>query len=787
MKLTLSWLKTHLDTTAPADKLAKALVDTGLEVEAMTDESARLNHVVIGKIITRLQHPNADRLGVCTVDVGDGTTRQIVCGAPNARDGLTVAVALPGAKLPNGAEIGASKIRGVDSNGMICSQRELGLGDEHNGIWEIDTKLPLGTPLVQYFGGADVSLEIKVTPNRGDALSVFGVARDLAAARIGALKELTVPAEGKTPNRITGTIDSDDGVFLSLIEITGLKNGKSPDWLIRRLESAGLRPINAAVDVTNFILADLGQPLHAYDADKLKGNLRVVNAAGGEVLPGLDGRTHTLNKGDLIIADDSGPVGLAGIVGGVPTSVTEGTTRVLLEAAQFKRSRITRTGQKHQIFSDARQRFERGISPAMTMTAALRAAQLITEICGGTFSAVFKTGTELPKPTVIAFDPAKVRTFGGLDLTADTVQELLESLQFKVTRAGKLFNVTVPYHFTQMETWEDLVEEVLRLKGLDTIPAALPAPRVDRMPRPATLKVDRFARRHLAGQGYMEAITYSFIPHAHAVLFGGGSAGLTLTNPIDAATMSDMRPSLLPGLVEAAKRNLARGETTLRLAEVGQRFTADGAGHLTATVVHLGPDHGRHWAVKAEAPTLFDVKATALSLIESWGIRATTLQVTTGAPGWYHPGRSGTIKQGSVVLATFGDLHPSLLKALDIKGPVVAAEVDLSALSGLTPKTGAYAPSAYQAVTRDLAFVVDAGVAAADLVQTLRGADRDLVKEVDLFDLYAGDKLPAGKKSLAVSLTLQAADRTLTDADITAVCDKAVTAAQKRFKAELRS
>ncbi|MBI1363973.1 MAG: phenylalanine--tRNA ligase subunit beta [Proteobacteria bacterium] len=788
MKFSLSWLKTHLETDAAVQTIADTLVKMGIEVEAVETTGGSFAHVVIGHIKERVPHPDADRLGVCQVDVGEGSLRQIVCGAPNARAGLTVAVAMPGAVLPGDFKIKESKIRGQESKGMICSARELGLGTEHDGIMELATKAAPGTAFADTLGEADTIFDVSITPNRGDALCVLGIARDLAAAGLGRLIEPVTALTFEQAAKQKAAIETDGCHFFCGIEVEGVKNGQSPAWLKKRLESIGLRPINTIVDIGNFVMFDLGQPLHMYDADTLKGTLRVSTAKGGEKLNGLNGGKHTLNANDITIVDDSGVIGLAGIVGGEETSTTEATKRIYIEAAQFDRSRIALTGQAHQIHSDARARFERGINPAMTIPAALHAANLVVELCGGKIVGMTQIGTAVPAPVVIDFDPDMVNRFGGLPMQPQDVKNSLEALGFGVTeQTGGQFAVAVPPHFTQMATPEDLVEEVLRLAGYENIPAVLPAAALNRKRDSApALRLDRIARRQMAALGYLEAITYSFISEKLARLFEGGSDDLKLANPIDAATMSDMRPSLLAGLLDAAVKNVSRAEDNLKLAEIGRTHHAGGAEVLRAAGILFGKGQ-RHWQGQQAMPTVFDAKADAYALLEAYGIDITRMPVDTNVPGYFHPTRSGSVRLGKDVLMTFGEIHPAVTKELGIKVPVAAFEVNLHLAAKAVGKDKPFVLSQYQSVSRDLAFVVDATTPAGELLATLRNVDKNIVRNVQLFDVYSGDKLPAGKKSIAVSLTLQADDRTLTEADITGICDKAVEAATKRFNAQLRA
>lgn len=792
MKFSLSWLKEHLDTNLTAHELADKMVTLGIEVEGLEEEGAAFKRVVVGHIVSRVPHEDADKLGVCQVQVGESEPRQIVCGAPNARDNLTVAVALDGAVLPGDFKIKPTKIRGVKSNGMICSVRELGFGEEHNGIWEMVTDAAIGTPLAEALGLDDVIFDVALTPNRGDALSVYGVARDLAAAGAGTLKSLNIEAQDQggdvqTPSDkglTSVTLNHEGCPFFTSQVVTGIQNGESPSWLKKRLEQAGLRPINAVADITNYMLLSYGQPMHAYDMDKLNGNIRVEAAQGGETLEGLDGNTHKLAKGDIAICDDSGVIGLAGIVGGESTSVDENTVNVFLEVAQFNRHNIAVTGQRLQCNTDARYRFERGVDPKMTLPASILADKLITEICGGEASGIDAVGTEHPEPQKITFDPCKVKTFGGLDMDSSEVQNLLERLGYQVEGAGP-FEVTVPSFAQGMENEADLVEEVLRLKGFDAVPIQLPPlPKVRVKGADKGRKSDRVARRGLAGLGYLECINYSFINREKAAQFAGGEALLELSNPLDAEEMSTMRPSLIPSLLDAAVKNMARGEKEVRLVEVGKTYTEQ-----TETLKAAGLLCGKadkHWQQGVAEFDVFTAKAHAMALLNALGLDAEKMQVYQNEQVGFHPGRSGQLALGKTVFATFGEVHPKLMKEYGLKGKAVLFEVNLDLCDSMAMKKGQLFMSPYQASERDFAFLVKQDVKAGDVINTLKAADKNLVRHVNLFDVYTGEGVADGYKSLALSMTLQAEDRTLTDAEINSVADKAVAAVQKRFDAEVR-
>ncbi|MAI07763.1 MAG: phenylalanine--tRNA ligase subunit beta [Magnetococcales bacterium] len=783
MKFSLSWLKEHLNTDLSAEQLAEKMVTLGIEVEGLESEGEQFNHVVVGHIETRVKHEDSDKLGVCKVHVGEKEPRQIVCGAPNARDNLTVAVALDGAVLPGDFVIKPTKIRGVKSNGMICSVRELGFGEEHDGIWELETDYEVGTPLATALGLDDVVFDVSLTPNRGDALCVYGIARDLAAAGAGTLiapKQLPVKTGQKT---VDVKLEHEGCTFFTGQMIEGVENGESPAWLKKRLEQAGLRPINTLADVTNYMLMTYGQPMHAYDADKLKGNITVAPAKGGETLEGLDGNTHELAAGDIAIMDDSGVIGLAGIVGGESTSVDENTKRVFLEVAQFNRSNIAVTGQRLQCNTDARYRFERGIDRAMTVPAALLASELMVELCGGTVSGIDTFGTEKAEQTVIEFNPEKVKTFGGLDIDASEVKALLEKLGYAVTGAN-VMQVTVPTFAQGMENEADLVEEVLRIKGFDAVPTQLPPlPKVRVKGADKGRNADRVARRTLASLGYIECINYSFINRQKAEMFKGDESLLELSNPLDAEEMSTMRPSLIPSLLDAAVKNIARGEKEIRLGEVGKTYT-EKSEVLKAAALMAGKAP-KHWQGDVQT-SLYDIKAHAMAMLESLGLDPEKMQIYTNEQTGFHPGRSGQLALGKNVFTTFGEVHPALMKQYGLKGNAFMFEVNLTLADTMNMKKGNLFMSPYQASERDFAFLVSEDVNAGDIINTLKGVDKDLVRSVNLFDVYNGEGVKEGFKSVALSMTLQAEDRTLKEDEINKVSEKAVAAVQKRFNAEVR-
>jgi phenylalanyl-tRNA synthetase beta chain len=803
MKFTLSWLKDHLETEASLDTIVTTLTMIGLEVEGVTDASAALAPFVIAKVISAEQHPNADRLRVCMVDPGTGDPIQVVCGAPNARTGLIGVFAPPGTHVPGtGVDLKVGEIRGVESRGMLLSERELGLSDEHSGIIELAEDTPVGTPYATWAGLDDPVIEIAITPNRADCLGVSGVARDLAAAGLGTLKDAAIaPVAGSGPCPVSVTLSFPEGnpicPAFALRKVTGLKNGPSPDWLRRRLIAIGMRPINALVDITNFLTYDRNRPLHVFDAAKVHGDLTVRRARAGETLLALDGRTYTFDDTMCVIADENGVESIGGVMGGEETGCSEETTEVLIESALWDPLSIARTGRALNVVSDARFRFERGIDPAFTLAGLELATQMVLDLCGGTASDVLLAGEVPADRRTIAFPVAEVERLSGVAVPHARIVEILTSLGFEVAGTGDVLDVTTPTWRADVEGKADLVEEVIRIVGVDEIPSQ-PMPRLTPVSRKVLTPMQvrtRQARRTLAARGFVEALTWSFLSRPHAEAFGGGKPELALANPI-ASDLSDMRPSQVPGLVRALQKNADRGMPDQPLFEVGQVFLGDRPGDqkAAATGVRRGtakPDGaGRHWSGSAGPVDVFDAKADALAVLAAIGTPSERVQISRDAPSWMHPGRSGTLRLGPIVLGHFGELHPKVLSLLDADGPVVAFELHLDAIPPAKQKPTKVKPaiaiSDLMPVARDFAFVVDEAVEGADLVKAARGADRALIAGVDVFDVYRGTGIEAGKKSVAIEITLQPRDQTLTDEQIDAVGEKVVAAVAKATGGVLR-
>jgi phenylalanyl-tRNA synthetase beta chain len=840
MKFTLAWLKDHLDTDASVDEIVAALNRIGLEVEGVENPAEKLQGFKVARVLTAERHPQADKLQVLTVDQGDGVPLQVVCGAPNARAGLVGVLGLPGATVPaNGIQLKVSAIRGVESNGMMCSSRELELGDEHDGIIELPADAPVGTPFAYYAGADDPVIDVAITPNRQDCMGVRGIARDLAAAGLGTLKPLILPGTGRGtageagggggPGADAATAplhqpsagpppppgedleirtDDPDGcpAFYGRI-IRGVRNGAAPEWMQQRLKAVGQRPISAIVDITNYVMLDHGRPSHAYDLAKLSGPVVARRARDGETALALNGKEYALTPEMTVIADANGVHDIAGIMGGEHSGVTEATTDILLEVAYFTPERIAKTGQALGLASDARARFERGVDPAFLDDAVEIITGLILEHCGGDASDVIRAGEPPAERKVLRYDPALCARLGGLDVPADEQTQILQSLGFTINSepsipsevegrtesevrvstsldmdgSGEML-VTVPTWRRDIDGPADLVEEVVRVAGIDNVPSTA-LPRAEGVAKPTATPeqlVERRVRRTAAARGLNEAVTWSFISEREAEPFGGGA--WTLANPIS-EELKVMRPSLLPGLLGAAQRNLDRGAKSVRLFEMGRRYLAD-AERPTLGVVLAGERIARDWqAGKAQAFTAFDAKAEMLALLEAAGAPVENLQVMGDASAAYHPGQSATLRLGpKTVLAEFGALHPRLAKSFDLDGAVIAGELFLDAIPAKRTSgrmRAAYTPPAFQPLTRDFAFLVPETLAAGDLVRAVRGADKALIASARLFDLFAGAGVPEGQKSLAVEVTLQPTQRTLAEEDLTALSAKVVAAAAK--------
>ena len=806
MKFTLDWLKEHLETTADAETIGKALTMIGLEVEAIESQGKALEKFVVARVAEAKPHPNSDHLNICKVDAGTGELIDVVCGAPNCRTGMKSVFAFPGTYIPGkDFELKAGVvIRGAPSNGMLCSAAELQLSNDHDGIIELPADAPVGAKYVDYAGINGVVFDISITPNRGDATGVRGVARDLAAFGLGTLKDTDmspVPSTGPSPiaplpHRFAAGEPKAIRKFAGRY-IRGVRNGPSPDWLQQRLRAVGLRPINAIVDITNLVSLGWGRPLHAYDADRIVGQ-PVLRNARNEPFDALDNKIYTLDETMTVIADEQGPLCLGGIMGGIRSGVTEETVNVFMECASWDPELIARTGRKTGIVSDARYRLERSVDPALTEPGMELATRLVLELCGGEPMEPAISGEDVFPDTVVDFPIAEVRRLTGLEVPPERVEAILGALGFAVAGSGATRRVRVPSWRPDVTQKADLVEEVMRMVGVDKVPVE-PLVRLSHVaPRMLTTIQNRrrIARRALAARGLDEAVTWSFIGHEEAVRFGGGTEDRQLANAI-ASDMTDMRPSLLPGLLAGARRNANRGYADVALFEVGQIFLSDRpeGQHTHASGVRTGTARmggaGRHWSGKAEAVSVWDAKADLAAVLDALGVDIDKAQVLAEAAPWSHPGRGGRIALGpKVTLGWFGELHPALAAELDIEGAVAAFEIDLDALPEPRRKATRTKPaldlSPFQPVRRDFAFVMDRSVAAATVLRAARGADKALIADVGIFDVFEGAHLGEGRKSLAIEVTLQPRERTLTDEEIDKVSAAIVAAVTRTTGGELR-
>jgi len=810
MKFTLSWLKDHIETDAPLDQIVATLTKIGLEVEHVDDKSSALKDFVIARVVEAKPHPNAGRLRVCLVDAGGAALVQVVCGAPNARAGMKSVFAAPGAYIPGKKiTLGKGVIRGVESNGMLCSGAELEVSEDHDGILDLPGAAPVGAAYAQWASLDDPLIEIDLLPNRPDAAGINGIARDLAAAGLGKLKSEAIrPVDGGFSCPVAVRLDfAPEDTHLApafaLRLVKGVRNGQSPDWMQRRLKAVGLRPINALVDITNYLTFDRARPLHVFDAKKVIGNLTVRRAKPGEELTALDGRTYRLDADNVVIADDAGVESLAGIMGGQASGCDAATTDVLIESALWDRANIARSGRRLGINSDARYRFERGVDPAFCLPGLELATRVVVELCGGVVSQITLAG-RIPRPVQrIMFPWSEVKRLTGLELDSSEMTGILESLGFELADfAGTTGEVVVkaPSFRPDIEGTADLVEEIVRIAGLDRVlPVQMPRAHGQDVAGPVLTPLQkrvRSATRALAAKGLVEAMTWSFVSRQRALMFGGGASSLALVNPIG-PELSDMRPSLLPGLIAAAQRNADRGHGDVALFEVGQIFLGDDAEgqKIAASAIRRGmakeEGTGRHWSMPSAGIDLFDAKADAFALLSALGVPPRGLQLISGGPAWFHPGRSAILQLGPKnVIGAFGEIHPRTLEALGAEGPVAGFELLLNDIPAPKLRSTKSKPKLelpeFMPVQRDFAFLADRTVQAADIVKAATSAERALVADAGVFDVYEGTGIPEGKKSVAISVTLQPREKTLTEAEIDAAAGKIVAEVAKKTGASLR-
>lgn len=797
MKFTLSWLKDHLQTDATISEIVERMTMVGLEVEDVEDASAKFAQFSVARIVSAAKHPNADKLQVCQVETKDGV-KEIVCGAPNARAGLVTVYAPIGAYIPgSGITLVEKPVRGVVSNGMLCSGAELELDTDADGIMELDAELAVGTPLAEALNLADPVIDFEVTPNRPDWLGVQGIARDLAAAGVG--KPTTkpiMPIPGRYKSPVTVTLEAPQACPMFVARyIRGVKNGPSPAWLQQRLRAIGLRPRSALVDITNYVAIDRARPLHVFDAAKLKGNLHARMGREGENFKALDGNVYEVTPAMCVIADDARVLGLGGIIGGEETGCSESTTDVLLECAYFDPILTHETGRATGIISDAQYRFARGVDPGFVVPGAELATRMILDLCGGEPSELVVVGEAPSPPKPVLFDPDRVRALAGIDVKPTRVRAILKDLGFESSAEGqssKKLIVEPPSWRRDVEGPADLVEEIARIEGFDKMPANEPSRAKGYRAPPASVGESRMrvGRRAAASLGYLEAVTWSFCPRAHAQAFGGGGERLMVANPIS-SDLDCMRPSALPNLLVAAQKNANRGFGDARLFEAGPIYLDDTDAGQQRTIAALWQAQpSRHWRATV-LPDIFDVKRDCLALLEALGAPVASLQTSADVPVYWRPGKAGALRLGNKTMAVFGEIHPRVLTALDVEGPAFAFEIFVDAIPAPRTKPTRAKPPLEKLdqmpLSRDFAFIVDDGVTAADLVRAAFGADKALISDVGLFDVYRGERMAAGKKSLAIEVTLQPREKTLTDAEIEAVSAKIVSAVMKATGGALRN
>lgn len=798
MKFTLSCLKDFLETPATLAEITDKLTAIGLEVEGIDNPAETLKGFVVGHVVSAEKHPDADKLQCLVVDTGSEKL-SVVCGAPNARAGMKGVFAPVGSYIP-GIDVTLKKgvIRGQESNGMMCSERELLLSDEHNGIIDLPETAVAGSDAAAALGLDDPVIEINLTPNRGDCAGIYGIARDLAAAGLGTLRPIAKPALTPTfENPVKVSIEDAKACPLFIGRyIRGVKNGPSPEWLQKRLKALGQSPISALVDITNYLTISMNRPLHVFDADKVQGHIRVRPAKDGETLAALNDKTYTLQSGMTAVCDDSGVLGLGGIMGGTASAVSDDTVNVYLEVALFDTTRTAMTGQKLQIDSDARYRFERGIDPAFAHDGAAIATQMILDLCGGEVSDLAIAGAAPDNTRVISYAPERLLALGGIDLPTERQKSILAALGFEVHDAGKTWNIKTPSWRSDVEGSADIVEEILRIEGYDNIPVVTVRPHADEKIQPLSPLARRgtLARRVLATRGMSETITWSFLDEASADLFGVNRQqkknALTLTNPIS-QDLSVMRPSILPNLIAAAGRNADRGIENAALFEIGNCYwSPEAEGQvLSATGLRSGNARARHWSGAARSVDAYDAKADALAVLESCGVNTANLQISTDTPEWYHPGRSGALRLGPTVLAWFGEIHPAVLGAMKRDEAYAGFEIFLPSLPQAkkkSPQKELLRPSAFQPVGRDFAFIVDETVEAEKILRAVRGVEKKLISHAEIFDIYQGKGVEPGKKSIALAVSLQPVEKTLTDEEITAVSQKIVDAVKTQTGGVLR-
>ncbi|MEW9573293.1 phenylalanine--tRNA ligase subunit beta [Rhodanobacter sp. Si-c] len=791
MKFSENWLRELVDVQADRAQLAHALTMAGLEVEELTPLGEGLDGVVVAEIVGAEKHPEADRLQVCKVDAGQGEPLQIVCGAPNARIGIKVPLATVGAKLPGGIVIKVAKLRGVESFGMLCSAKELGIDADASGLLELPADAPAGQPLAAYLGLPDASIELKLTPNRPDCLGLYGLAHDVAAlfgshVKTGEQPAALVSSEARRGIRLEAGKDAPR--YLGRI-IEGIDPAaRTPLWLAERLRRAGLRPISVVVDITNYVMLELGQPMHAFDNDRLDGDIVVRHARPGETLKLLDGSEATLDEGFVLIADERKPLAVAGVMGGLDSRVTDATHNIFFEAAHFAPAAIMGRARKLGLHTDASHRFERGVDPELPRRALERATELLLAIAGGKAGPVLvaENLADLPQPAPVTLRRARLRRVLGVDVADAEVARIFTALGMQVEPQADGWRITAPSSRFDIEREEDLVEEVARIFGYDNIPTATPAGALALAAEPEARIGELALREQLAARGYFEAVNLSFVSAELLARWSLAGQGVPLANPLS-ADLAVMRPSLLPGLVEALRHNRARQQERVRLFEVARVFGAGDPPVETPSlaIVACGNARAEQWGEPSRMLDFFDLKGDLDALLAWGGEPQRWAAHADGLPAWLHPGRGARLSRDGETVGWLGALHPQLAKALDLGPDVHVLELALEPLlARRLPK--AQPVARFPSVRRDIAVEVPESVAWSWIGEVVRSSLGEVLKELRLFDRYSGKGVEAGRKSLAMGLILQDASRTLTDNDADSCVRQAVAALEQTCQAKLR-
>lgn len=794
MKFTLSWLKQFLDTESTVEEIAVNLTDIGLEVEEIIDRRGELKDFQVAKILSTKPHPNADKLRVCSVESVQGNL-QIVCGAPNAREGIYVVLAPVGSVIPNGNfKIKESEIRGVKSSGMLCSEPELMIGTDSDGIIELSDYAKIGDQFAKYYGLDDPVFHINITPNRGDALGVYGIARDLAARGLGKLKPLEVSEVTHQFNTEFNLAVKDHSAcpLFGLREIQGINNTESPDWLKKLLHTIGVGSISAVVDVTNYISYSFGHPMHAYDADKVNGELTVEVLKHGVRFQALNKKEYELELGDLIIRDSSKTHCLAGIIGGEESSCRANTQNIILEAACFNADFIAKTARRLQIDTDSKYRYERGVDQAFTQKALDIATKMILSICGGQVSNALVKGETTVNTKVIAFPKNYLTAVTGIILNIDKIVEILEKLGFKTSVVDNdCVQVQVPSWRHDIELKEDIVEEITRIYGYDKIPTIpLPNARITRIIDSKQRRVHDI-RRLVASYGYNEVVTWSFMERDTAKLFADVKEELTIINPIS-RDLNYMRPTLVPNLLKIIAKNQVRSFRDMGFFEIGPVFWGANPEdeHRAIAAVKCGYNNIlKNWHITQRYVDVFDIKSDIAGILSFVSFSIEKCQIVECALQYYHPTRSASLRLGKNIIGHFGQIHPLILKHFEIEQDVVGFELNIDNIPLSKQKFGKkeeYKVSDFQSVVRDYAFIVGADAPVGEILSYVKDIDKKLIKSVQLFDVYQGNNIEASKKSIAISFTLQADDRTLTEEDLTRLDHLIITNVVQKFKAVLR-